>query len=273
MATMRCTNYLSDTLIWLPTSNDACIHDAEEAVTLARQIDWRSGEAFALIFLGLGLTSRGEYSRALTCGQAALDIAVEIEHGLWMTFAHFLLGSLSLDLLALSSARQHFEQALSLARESGSLFWLRIITGSLASTCIAQQDFARAEGMLNAVTDTLPLSPTTAQRIAWCSRAELELARRHPENTLQIVDQLIASARVEPGGVIPRLWHLRGEALITCRRQAEAETVLQAAHATAQVQGTRPMLWRICVTLGKLSAAQGHREQAGRLFAEARTLI
>jgi tetratricopeptide (TPR) repeat protein len=166
MATMRCTNYLSDTLIWLPTSNTACIHDAEEAVALARQIDWRSGEAFAHTFLGLGLASRGEYSHALTRGQAALDIALEIEHGLWMTFARFLLGSLSLDLLALSSARQHFEQALSLAKGSGSLFWLRIITGLLASTCIAQQEYVQAEAVLNAVTDSLPLSPTTAQRIA-----------------------------------------------------------------------------------------------------------
>jgi DNA-binding CsgD family transcriptional regulator len=226
MATMRGPNYLSDTLIWLPTNNAACIHDAEEAVALARQIDWRSGEAFALIFLGLALTARGEYSRVLTCGQAALDIAGEIEHGLWMTFAHFLLGSLSLDLLALPSARRHFEQAHSPARENGSLFWLRIITGSLASTCIAQQEYARAEAVLSAVTDSLPLNPTIAQRIAWCAYAELELARGHFENALQIVDQLIASAQIEPGGVIPRLWHLRGKALIACDRKAEAEVVL-----------------------------------------------
>ena len=273
MATMRCTNSLSDTLSWLPTENAACLHDAEEAVALARQIGWRSGEAFALIFLGLGLASQGEYARALTCGQAALDIAGEIEHGLWMTFAHFLLGSLSLDLLALPSARQHFEQALSLAKENGSLFWLRIISGSLASTCIAQQEYARAEAVLSAVTDSLPPNPTTAQRIAWCARAELALARRHAETTLQIVDQLIASAQMEPGGVIPRLWHLLALALIACERKAEAEAVLQAAHATAQVQGTRPMLWRICVTRGKLSALQGRREQAGVLFTEARTIL
>jgi DNA-binding CsgD family transcriptional regulator len=143
----------------------------------------------------------------------------------------------------------------------------------LASTCIAQQEYAQTEAVLNAVTDSLPLSPTTAQWIAWRACAELELARRHPENALQILDQLIASAHIEQGLVIPCLWHLRGEALSACDRKAEAEAVLQAAHATAQVQGTRPMLWRICVTLGKLSAMQGRREQARVLFTEARTII
>ena len=273
MATMRCSQFLSDTLIWLPTGNAACIHDAEEAVALARQIDWRAGEAFALSFLGLGLAARGEYAGALTCGQAALDIAEEIEHGLWMTFAHFLLGSLSLDLLALPSARQRFEQAFSLAKESGSLFWLRIITGALASTCIAQQDFARAEAVLPAVTDALPQRPTVAQRIAWCAQAELDLALDRPESALQVVDHLIASARVEPGGSIPRLWHLRGKALIACDRKGEAETVLQAAHTTAQAQGIRSALWRICLTLGKLFASRGQRGQAEGLFAEARTTL
>lgn len=133
MATMRGPNYLSDTMVWLTTNGPECTRNAEEAVTLARQIGWRAGEAYALSFLGIGLGPCGEYARAWMCGQAALDIALEIEHGPWITFAHFLLGSLSFDLLELSTARHHLEEALSLAKESGSLFWLRIITGTLTA--------------------------------------------------------------------------------------------------------------------------------------------
>ena len=273
MATMRSSNYLSDTLIWLPTGNAACIHDAEEAVALARQIDWRAGEAFALIFLALGLASSGEYGRALTCGQAALEIAEEIEHGLWRTFAHFLLGSISLDLLALPAARQRFDRAYSLAKESGSLFWLRITAGSLASTCIAQQDFAGAEAVLGTVTDALPQHLTIAQRTAWYAQAELDLALKRPENALQVVDRLITSARVEPGGAIPRLWHLYAETLNACDRNEEAEALLKAARTTALAQGSRPALWRICLTLGKLFASRGQRERAEELFTEAHTTI
>jgi len=273
MATMRGTNYLSSTLVWLATSGDECVRDAEEALALARQTGWHAGEAFAFTFLGLGLAARGEYARAWECARSALDIAVEIEHGLWMTFAHFLLGSLSLDLLALTTARHHLEQALGLAKESGSLFWLRIITGFLASTALAQGDVAYVETLLTSASNsTLPMQ-TLPQRIVWWARAELEMARHHPDSALQILDQLIASANIERAEVIPRLWHLRAEVLIACDRTAEAEEALHAAQATAQVQGTRPMLWRMCITLGKLYATRGCLEQAEVMFSDARTII
>lgn len=273
MATMRGPNYLSDSLIWMMTNGQEYIRDAEEAVALARQMGWRAGEAYALTFLGVGLGPRGEYGRAWMYGQAALDIAVEIEHGLWMTFAHFLLGSLCFDLLALSTARNHFEHALSLAKESSSLFWLRVITGTLASTCVRQRDFARAESLLNAVADTMPQLQTTAQRFIWCARAELELARQHPESAVALIDQLIASAHMEPGDVIPRLWHLYGEVLITCDRKAEAEVMLNTAYIAANAQGLRARLWRIKASLAQLAAAQGRRKQAAELSSEAHKMI
>ncbi|GAC1618190.1 MAG: hypothetical protein PVS3B1_22400 [Ktedonobacteraceae bacterium] len=279
MATMRTPNYLSDTLVWLTKNGRECIHDAEEAVALARQIGWRAGEAYALAFLGVGLGSQGEYARAWMCGHTSLNIAREIEHGLWTTFAHFLLGSLSLDLLDLAQAQDHLEMALALAQESGSQFWLRITTGSLASLCIAKREFARAASLLSTTTDTtnttntIPSIQTTAQRFLWYARAELELAQHRPTNTLKIIDQLIASAYVEPGGVIPKLEHLRGEALIACKRKTEAEAVLQTAYATAQAQGLRSRLWRISITHAKLAAAQGQREQAEALTTQARTII
>src|ERR1700680_1248223 len=91
-----------------------------------------AGEAYALVSLACSLGPKGEYTRAWRCAQASLDIATEIEHGPWMTYAHFLLGLLSFDLLALPAARQHLEQALSCAQEIRSLFWLRVSSALLA---------------------------------------------------------------------------------------------------------------------------------------------
>jgi DNA-binding NarL/FixJ family response regulator len=85
---------------------------------------------------------------------------------------------------------------------------------------------------------------------------------------------LIASAsNLSDEYVIPRLWKLRGEALAALERMAEAETMLRAAQAAAHAQRLRPLLWRICVALGKLYQARGLLEEAEQAFATARALI
>jgi DNA-binding CsgD family transcriptional regulator len=115
---------------------------------------------------------------------------------------------------------------------------------------------------------------TMAQRLVWCARAELELAQAHPDQALLIIDRLISTAaHVEDGAVIPRLWHLRGEALVALGRMEEARAVLCSARDAAGRQGARPFLWRICVTLGKCYRTQASRRQAEEAFALARTTL
>jgi Flp pilus assembly protein TadD len=85
---------------------------------------------------------------------------------------------------------------------------------------------------------------------------------------LDITDRLILSAtNLSNESVIPRLWKLRGEALAALQRGAEA------AQEVAHAQGLRPLLWRICVALGKLYQTQERREEAEQMFATARLLI
>jgi DNA-binding CsgD family transcriptional regulator len=85
---------------------------------------------------------------------------------------------------------------------------------------------------------------------------------------------LISSAsHVEDGEVIPHLWHLRGEVLVALGRAEEAETALCSARDAAQRQGMRPLLWRICITLGKLYRIGSPRVRAEEAFALARTII
>jgi DNA-binding NarL/FixJ family response regulator len=73
--------------------------------------------------------------------------------------------------------------------------------------------------------------------------------------------------------VISRLWKLRGEALVALYREAEAETVLQAAQAAAHAQGLRPWLWRIHLDLGKLYAAQRRSEEAEYAFLTTQEIV
>jgi|SRR5579885_830834 DNA-binding CsgD family transcriptional regulator/tetratricopeptide (TPR) repeat protein len=266
--------YFTSTVVPLATSEVECIHDGEEAVALSHQLGVRSSEAFAMIFSGLCLGYRGEYGRALSSAETGLNIAIEIEHGLWMATGYLLLGIISHELLALTTARQHLEKALALAKECGSLFLLRDATAYLASICIEQGDYERAEILLDYVFGPETPCQTLAQRLVWCARAELELVRNHADKALTIIERLISTAtHVENGAVIARLWCLRGLAQARLGRTEEAEVALRSARDTAQRQGLRPLLWRICVKLGKLYRTNSQREQAEETFVQARAII
>ncbi len=243
---------------------------------IVREIGQRSGEAHTLIDMAMCLGAQGEYGRAVELAQSGLQIAEEIEHREWMTVAHWALGALSLDLLTLPMARQHLEQALALAHAIGSSTWVHrpIVTGCLASTCILQHELAQAESVLNTVLGPDTPLHTMGQRIAWCARAELALAQSDPGLALHIVDKLIASAaNVSGEGSIPRLAKLRAEALTLLNQGAKAEALLQAAQEIATTQGTRPMLWRISLDLGKLYQAQRRHEEAELAFSTSRGII
>jgi DNA-binding NarL/FixJ family response regulator len=66
---------------------------------------------------------------------------------------------------------------------------------------------------------------------------------------------------------------LRGEGLAALQQWAEAEATLQAALATAQMQGTPRLVWPLQVDLGRLYQAQGRSTEATQAFAAARAVI
>jgi len=250
------------------------LHFGEQALKIAGEIGQRSDEAHTLIQMAMCLGPRGEYARALEMAQRGLAIAEEIEHRQWMTVGHWALGALYLDLLALSEAQQHLEQALALAQEVGSWNWIRIISGFLAPAYLLQYDLAKADSLLTAALEPDAAMQTLGQRLVWAARADLALARDDPHLALHITDQLFASAvGLSSESSIPRLAKLRGEALIKLKQAAEAETILQDARTTALKHGLRPLLWRISLTQGKLAHAQRRYEEADRRFAEALEML
>jgi tetratricopeptide (TPR) repeat protein len=272
--TLRGPTYQTDTMVSAATSIAEVMQDTEKALKIAREIDQRPAEVYALFQLALCLGSQGEYGRALATVQQSLEIAEEIEHRQWQTAAQIVLGGIYSGLLAYPQARQHFEQALALAREIGSLFWTRIATGYLASALISQGDLSRAERVLKAALDHQTPTQTMAQRLMWCAQVELALAQENPTRALDITDSLIASdPNTSEERNILRVSKLRGEALVALQRPLEAESALTAAQAIATTQGARPMQWRICISLGNLYQGQGRNKEAEQVFATARTLI
>jgi predicted ATPase/DNA-binding CsgD family transcriptional regulator len=266
--------YETETIVSAPTSFAESLQCGERAIQTARAIGQRSAEAYALLALAQYLGPHGEYARALEVAREGLALAEQIEHHEWLTFGHWQVGALYFDLLALPEAQQHLEQALALAQEIGSWNWIRIVTGFLARLVLLQGDFARAESLLNAALASDAPSQTIGQRIIWDARAALALAGNNPPLALDIIDRLIAtSANLSSKQVIPHLWKARGETLAALGRGVEAEAALQAAQATAQAQGLKPLLWRIALALGHLYHAQARKAESEQAFATAQTLI
>jgi tetratricopeptide (TPR) repeat protein len=143
--TLRGPTYQTDAMVSTAKSLTEVIQETEQALKIAREIEQRPAEAYALFQLALCLGSQGAYTRALECVQRSIEIAEEIEHRQWQTAAHTILGGLYSGLLALPQACEHFEQALALAHEIGSLFWIRMATGYLASALISLNDLPRAD--------------------------------------------------------------------------------------------------------------------------------
>jgi DNA-binding CsgD family transcriptional regulator len=275
MTLMMCVgHYQNDTAVPATLGFAELLQYGELALKIADEIGSRSDEAYVLINMAMFLGPRGEYARALEVAQRGLAIAEEIGHRQWMTAGHRTLGALYLDLLAFSEALQHLEQALALAQEIGSRFWARIASGFLALVSLAQHDVMRAESLLNAALGPDDPAQTVGQRLVWYARTELALARNDPQLALRITDQLLASAaNLSEERVIPRLWTLRGEALVALHREAEAEKMLRAALDAAHAQGLRPSLWRLAIDLGKLYQAELRDEEAALAFATAQELI
>jgi DNA-binding CsgD family transcriptional regulator len=265
---------LVDTLVWMPVPQQECVGQCEEAIRIAREIRLPATEAYAHILLAHVLGWQGKFGLALAEAEAALVIAQSIDHRMWQINAQVILGLLHLELLDFSTALGQLEQAMHNIEGMQSLYMLYLVSSALSRIYIALNQSQQAAQILNyIITPDLPVL-TLAQRLVWTAYAELMLAVQHPETALDILDRLgKAACNLTEATVIPRLWYLRGKALIALQRKAEAEALLQAGYSTALASGNHPLAWRIGVEMGNLYLTQGKREDALDSFEAARTII
>jgi DNA-binding CsgD family transcriptional regulator/predicted negative regulator of RcsB-dependent stress response len=267
-------NYFTETAVSGTKSLAETLPFGELALSTAREIGSRADEAYILLALAMCLGPRGEYTRALELAQRALEIAKQIEHRQWMSCIHWGLGRLYLDLLAVPASHRHLEQALALAHELGSEFWVHIASGLLALTFLLQHDVAGAEAVLTTALGPDSPAHTLGQRLVWYARAELALASGKTSRALDSTNQLISSAKnVSAEQTIPLLFKFRGEVLVALKQLPAAETALRTAKQSAMAQGARSILWRIEVALGKLYQSQRHDRDAVHAFASAQQTI
>ena len=126
---------------------EPCSRDITEALSLARQVDSLTGQAYVEMAAGGAFASFGELGRGLAHAQESVRIATEIQHTQWMAGAYFTLGHVYILLLEANLAVQALETGLALASEIGSAWWVGNITAYLAqSLSIARSAAASRSG-------------------------------------------------------------------------------------------------------------------------------
>ncbi|RIK37587.1 MAG: hypothetical protein DCC58_17780 [Chloroflexi bacterium] len=204
-----------------------------DALALARDMRWTTGEAFALAMRSFSAGVRGEYGSALTDAETALFLAERAGHRQWAVAARLALGTASLMLFQHERAAALMEHALTDARRIGSVFWVNSVGAALASLWVGQGSLSRASALLDSIVHVERVGVSSGQRQCWYARAELELALRHPERALEIIDILLDSQPpAEHAHGIPALSKLRGDALLQLKRAPEAQRAYLSARAS-----------------------------------------
>lgn len=268
--------YAGDVDVWETVDPMVQERRIERGLRIAREIDWRAGEAFALFVQAECIGSRGHYSRALDLAHEALRVAEAIEHQQWMAGTLTVLGDLYLDLLIVEKAQPYLERALTLAHEIGSQIWTYHAAARLAHACLQRHDGRQAEALLAAALDSHPPARTTARRLAELVRAEASLARHDSRTALDQVEAIIAAtpnAGAGPGRVAPRPWMLRAGALLAEGRVDEAASMLDEAQASALDHELPGVLWRIHAARAGLERRRRRSDAAAHELAEAERII
>ncbi len=250
------------------------IKNAEEALRLARQISFRSGEAYALFVKSQCLELMGQYGQAEEEARLGNEIATEINHDQWALASAIVLGTVYYSLFEIEPAVEYLEHAFELSQSTRSLNFLRVAAGWLARVYLLMSRLPDAARVLDTALGERPPALSLGQRVAWTARGELALASGQPEQALLISDLLDRDLRYCPPDRVPvRTAMLRGEALACLNRSDEALQVMRQAQHEAQMTGMKTLLWRCDAWLSRFYRVTGQPEQAEQQVASAVGLV
>jgi DNA-binding CsgD family transcriptional regulator/tetratricopeptide (TPR) repeat protein len=245
-----------------------------ESIAIAQAIGWNAAESYGLWNRAFLLAPRGRFSEAISLAKSGLALAEEIEHTQWQIGAHFSLGAIYWDILALEDAEKHLRAGLGMARSAGTAFWIKDHSGFLTSTLAAAGRFAEAHEVLDAVlTKSMP-ARMIEERLVWCGAVDLYLAERDLAAALHGIEQLRTYAlNVDRGKPGPRFLLLEGQALTLAGRAQEAVETLERGVASSEYESNPGMLWRVLIALGHAQEAAGLESDAGATYQRAVSTI
>lgn len=257
-------------------SPDECLAEAEAAVELCRQIDWRAGEAYALTTVASAQFGRGDYGDGLRAAEASYQLALEIEHQQWAIISQLTRAIALADLGDAATALSILEPLRESARRMGAAQWMRRIEAWTAHCKLHLGLIEEADRILRPLLPAGPRPRSISERRALFTLAELELRRGRTELALDAVQRLeLGPQPHQAAHMIPAVLMLRAEALGRDGQSEAARTALLSARELATHNGPRGLLWRISAELGMLIRHSGRspRDELARGRAELLSLL
>jgi tetratricopeptide (TPR) repeat protein/transcriptional regulator with XRE-family HTH domain len=243
--------------------------DEALAISQAAQLDWHTG--YVLVARGQARGRVGDYRGGIADLRAALALKLSAGTARYQIMALDLLGDLVAELGEHERALDLREQALRLAQEAGSTFWLPRQQANLALARLAVGDVGG--GQLLEAALVLARRREQGFHATRCLEglAALEVSRGVYADALAYADQLMELARA--GGMaeheaIACFW--RGRALLGAGCRAEAEADFHQATDAAKAIGRPYLLIDAHHALAELCAAEDRAAEADRHRAAAR---
>lgn len=279
---------LSSALLWLThrgtplntmgfaADGATCAQCGEEALALARAVDWRAGESHAMVVLGMCHALHGGYDRAGNLLETGIAIARDIDHAQGVIMGLLGQGALQLEMLQLDYAARTLGQGLDQAKLVNILFGDRLFGALLVLAHVARGDHAAATAVLGSIdcgAENKGQLHTLALRLCRLAQAELACAMGQPDTALAQLDGLIAHSQSTASDnqlMDARVLRARAAALIELQRFDDADTALAQALASVCRQGALSMLWRIHALRATLAQKRGQKQMVAAALAAAR---
>jgi DNA-binding CsgD family transcriptional regulator/tetratricopeptide (TPR) repeat protein len=246
---------------------------AADAIRIARSIDSRGHECYALGIWGQVAVTLGDVHDGLQHMVDASEMAENIRHHLWSTIMRISLGASCLDMLISDRARDLLQNALDRAEQMTATFQVTCSTGFLASAHVMAGNYDRADWLLGDRVNYEQPPASMAARECWFAAVELALARGDIAAALSTIETLIKSIPDGPGDLSPYLTGLFGEILLAHGRLDDAERELHGAHEVATRLHFPLALWRVLATQRRIALARGQHDEATRAESAAREII
>jgi tetratricopeptide (TPR) repeat protein len=255
-----------------PVISDVSVGEAhvQEALRIARDIDRRDGESFALVTFAEIRLGVGDFGAALLAAREGLRVAQEIGHVQWMTAAHWVIGLVYRSASNHEAALRELLAARDHATSVRSGHWMRTCAAMIAQTYTAQGRYGEARAEIEASSTGIDAPRSWAQRDIWLARTELQVAEGDPSGALRSIELLDTGARQAGAREMSALlhWH-RAQASLALGRLDAAEGDLRQAIELARKCQLRLVLWPALAALGEHRQSQGREDEARAAFDEA----
>jgi DNA-binding NarL/FixJ family response regulator len=245
---------------------------AEEAIAIAHQIGWYSGEAYACVTTGYVYSFYGQFTQSLSHLHRSQELAQAIDHTQWLAGAHIFSAFVYRDLLELETATDQVEQGIALATAVGSHWYSAMGQGLLAQIHIEQGHLDRAGELLSQCEVSDP--PVMQYAMTMLAEIDLALARGDAQTALSASERVWQVWSLDRDGVslsafviVPGLV-AQARATAMVGHHAEALEMLERARNVCEKQGLLPNRLRVDILLGQIAAqndpakAEGHFQQA-----------